>query len=62
LVRLSDSNHHVKPSLWREVEPYNTFRSGYRCNVFEFTVGGGPGVWREKTNISRKNWNGQEEA
>jgi hypothetical protein len=28
LVRLSDSSHHVKPSLWREVEPYNTFRRG----------------------------------
>lgn len=30
--------------VWREgeVEPYNTFKNGYRYNVFELTAGGGP--------------------
>ena len=37
------------------VEPYNTFRGGYRRNVFELRLrGGGPGVRWEKRNTSRQ--------
>ena len=60
------SGYSIQTTMWSLLAwrggPYIHLKAGIDVTYLCWRLEAGPGVWREKTNISRQDWNGQEEA